>query len=65
MQLLRGANTDINLPLALALVAFVFVEYHGIRALGFNYLKKFINVGQFFGGFGKLFRGKVMPDWAE
>lgn len=59
VHLLRGANTDINLSLALALVAFVFVEYHGIRALGFRYFKKFINVGQFFGGFGKLFSGKV------
>ncbi|GAI28340.1 unnamed protein product, partial [marine sediment metagenome] len=42
--LLRGANTDINMPLALALVSFVFVEYFGIMAHGgFGYLAKFVN----------------------
>ena len=58
-HLLRGANTDINTPLALALISFVFVEYVGIRSLGaFGYLSKFFNVGQFFRGAGQLFRGK-------
>jgi len=59
VHLLRGANTDINLPLALALVSFVFVEYFGIRSLGFRYLGKFINVGQFFRSIGQLFRGRL------
>ena len=58
VHLLRGANTDINLPLALALISFVFVEYFGIRSLGFRYLSKFINVGQFFRSLGQLFRGR-------
>lgn len=59
VHLLRGANTDINLPLALALVSFVFVEYYGIRALGgLQYLKKFANVGPFFRGMGQLFKGR-------
>jgi len=31
IHLLRGANTDINMPLALALISFIFVEYWGIR----------------------------------
>ncbi|MFC2060758.1 F0F1 ATP synthase subunit A, partial [Chloroflexota bacterium] len=52
-HLLRGANTDVNMPLALALVSFVFVEYFGVRAHGgIGYLSKFINVGQFFKGLG-------------
>ena len=60
VHLLRAANTDINMPLALALVSFVFVEYFGIRAHGgFGYLSKFINVGQFFRSFGQLFTGKL------
>ena len=60
VHLLRGANTDINLPLALALVSFVFVEYFGIRAHGgFGYLAKFINVGRFFRSIGQLLRGKL------
>lgn len=60
VHLLRGANTDINLPLALALISFVFVEYQGIRALGGSqYLKKFFNFGQLFRGIGQLFRGKL------
>ncbi|MBI4180982.1 MAG: F0F1 ATP synthase subunit A [Chloroflexi bacterium] len=57
-HLLRGANTDVNMPLALALVSFVFVEFFGIKSLGFHYLSKFINVGRFFSSIGQLFRGK-------
>ena len=59
VHLLRGANTDINLPLALALVSFVFVEYFGLRTLGVRYLKKFINVDLFFRSLGQLFKGKI------
>ncbi len=58
VSLLRGANTDINMPLALALISFVFVEYFGIRSLGFRYLRKFINVGRFVKSIGQLFRGR-------
>ena len=60
VHLLRGANTDINMPLALALISFVVVEYWGIRSLGgLRYLSKFINVRQFFRSIGQLFRGKL------
>ena len=59
VHLLRGANTDINMPLALALVSFVFVEYFGFRSQGVRYLGKFINVGRFFGSVGQIFRGKL------
>jgi len=59
VPLLRGANTDINMPLALALMSFVFVEYFGIRSRGgFRYLSKFINVGRFFTSLGQLVRGR-------
>lgn len=59
VHLLRGANTDINLPLALALVSFVFVEYFGLKSRGIHYLGKFINVRRFFRGVGQLLRGKL------
>ncbi len=59
MHLFRGANTDINLPLALALVSFIFVEFYGFRFLGIRYLGKFINVGELFKSLGLLFRGRV------
>lgn len=43
--LLRSANTDVNLPLALAIVSFIAVEFWGIRSVGFfSYLGKFIKV---------------------
>ena len=58
-HLLRGANTDINMPLALALVSFVFVEYFGLKSLGIRYLGKFINVGQFFGSISQIVRGRL------
>jgi F-type H+-transporting ATPase subunit a len=58
VELLRGANTDVNTPLAIALFSFVFVEYNGLRALGIRYIRKFVNVGGFFGSVGRLFKGK-------
>jgi len=60
VHLLRGANTDINLPLALALISFIFVEYMGISSHGgLGYMKKFIRMGQLSRGIGKLFRGNL------
>ena len=58
VHLLRGANTDINVPLALALVSFVFVEYFGLKSFGIRYLRKFLNVGQFFSSLGQVVRGR-------
>jgi F-type H+-transporting ATPase subunit a len=58
-ELFRGANTDINTPLAIALSSFVFVEFYGLRTLGIRYLGKFVNVGAFFGSVGQIFRGRV------
>ena len=42
--LLRNANTDINQPLAIALIAVITVEYWGIRAIGARgYMGQFFN----------------------
>ena len=62
VPLLRGANTDINVPLSIALMAFVFVEYWGLRSVGgFRYLNNFFNFGQLRDGVVNLFRGKIRP----
>lgn len=53
-ELLRGANTDINTPLALAIVSFAFVEYWGMSSLGFfHYVSRFFN-------FKRLLKGNLM-----
>jgi len=57
VPLLRGANTDINLPLALAIVAFITVEFFGFKAMGLRYLGKFIQLGKIGQSFKKLFKG--------
>jgi len=60
VPLFRGANTDINVPLMLALVSFTCVEYWGVTSLGVRrYLGNFLRFGQFFQGLGQLVRGKV------
>ncbi len=59
VHLFRGANTDINMPLALALVSFVFVEYCGLRSLGVRYLGKFFSVGLLLKSLGQIFRGRL------
>jgi F-type H+-transporting ATPase subunit a len=58
-ELLRGANTDLNTPLALAIVSFVFVTYHGIKALGTGWLKQYFPVAPFFKTLGRMFTGKA------
>lgn len=59
VHLLRPANTDINMPLALALVSFVFVEIYGLKRIGIRYLSKFFNFKEFRHGLGQVLRGKV------
>jgi len=44
-HILRSAGTDLNFPMALALISFVFVEYWGIRSHGVGYFKKFFALG--------------------
>ena len=59
VHLLRGANTDLNTPLAIALTSFIFVEFFGLQTLGIGYLKKFFNFGQMLSGLGQLVKGKI------
>lgn len=54
----RPAGTDLNMPMALALIAFFFVEILGIRAHGVRYF------GEFF-RFGKLLQGKILDGFID
>ena len=58
--LFRSANTDVNVPLSIALMSFILVESWGMRAIGvLHYLSEFINVGQMAQGLKQLFTGKI------
>jgi len=59
-HLLRAANTDINMPLALALTSFGFFWYFGFKALGIRFMDNFFNFRELGNGFKKLFKGKFM-----
>ncbi len=62
VPLFRSANTDINVPLMLALVSFTCVEYWGVTSRGVRqYLSNFLRFGQFIRGLGQLVRGRVKP----
>jgi F-type H+-transporting ATPase subunit a len=58
-ELIRGANTDVNTPLAIAIISFVFVAYFGLKTLGIGWLRQYFNFGPFFRSFGQIFRGKL------
>ena len=60
IHLLRPAGTDINMPLALAFVSFVFVEWLGFKMLGLGYLSKFIRIGSLKAGFVALFKFQIL-----
>lgn len=63
VPLFRSVNTDINVPLAMSLVSFFFVQYWGISTLGLRgYASKFVRVGallkgRFFDGLTDAFVG--------
>ena len=58
--LFRAANTDVNVPLSIAMMSFIFVESWGMKALGVtHYLSEFINVKQMIGGFKQLLKGRI------
>src|SRR5512139_4006637 len=58
--LFRAANTDVNVPLSIAIMSFIFVESWGMRALGVShYLSEFINVRQMGEGLKEILRGKI------
>ncbi|MDO8750480.1 MAG: F0F1 ATP synthase subunit A [Dehalococcoidia bacterium] len=60
-HLLRPAGTDLNMPMALALISFVFVEYWGLRTLGWHYFGKFFRFGTLLRARGPsgLFQGMI------
>ena len=60
IHLLRPAGTDLNMPLALALISFVFVESLGLRMLGLSYLGKFVRVGSLKRGLAGLVRFRFL-----
>ena len=60
IHLLRPAGTDINMPLALAIVSFVFVEGLGFKMLGISYITKFIRISSLKKGIVALFRFKIL-----
>jgi F-type H+-transporting ATPase subunit a len=60
VHLLRAANTDITMPLALAITSFVFYWYFGFKALGVSFMKNFVNFDELNKGFRQLFGGKLM-----
>jgi F-type H+-transporting ATPase subunit a len=57
-ELIRGSNTDINTPLAMAIISFIFVAYFGIRELGIKWLGQYVNFGPLFRAIGGIFKGK-------
>ncbi len=59
IDLLRPAGTDVNMPLALAVVAFLFIEFWGLKRLGFGYLTKFFRFKTLIKGPGRLLNGPI------
>ncbi len=59
VHLLRAANTDVNLPLALALASFACVGYFGLRSRGIHFLGEYIKVGGLISGVKLAFSGKA------
>jgi len=59
--LIRSASTDINMTLAMALLAVLFIELMGLTGRGFkHYISEYINVGELFRGLKLLFTGKIV-----
>ncbi|MBW2005216.1 MAG: F0F1 ATP synthase subunit A [Deltaproteobacteria bacterium] len=57
--LLRSANTDLNIPAALAVVSFCYVEYWGFKAKGISYLKTFFHFGPLWQALKLIFTGNI------
>jgi F-type H+-transporting ATPase subunit a len=58
VEIFRAANTDINTPLMLAIISFIFVAYYGLRSLGAGWLRQYFNFSPFFHSFSLAFKGK-------
>jgi F-type H+-transporting ATPase subunit a len=62
VPLFRSANTDVNVPLSIAVMSFIFIEFWGMKSLGtFHYLGEFFNFGQLGRGVKELFKGRIRP----
>lgn len=59
VPLLRGANTDVNMAMALALVSGAFVTYSGFKQLGIRYVGKFFDFSAIFRCFRQMEGGNV------
>jgi F-type H+-transporting ATPase subunit a len=57
-ELLRGSNTDVNTPLAVALISFIYVIYCGLRTIRMGFVRQYIKFGPFFHSIGQIFKGK-------
>ncbi len=58
-HLIRPANTDINTPLAVAVISVLMTFFFGFKSTGFRYAGKFFNFGNLFRGTGQVIRGKI------
>lgn len=65
VELLKGANTDVNTPLAMAIVSFCAVGYFGFRSVGVRFLGQYFAFGRLFGSFGKIFRGNIKSGFGD
>jgi F-type H+-transporting ATPase subunit a len=54
----RGATTDLNLTIGLALISVIAVQVYGVRAQGPNYFQKFVNL-RALGNLGKKPLGAI------
>jgi F-type H+-transporting ATPase subunit a len=55
VEFLRAPTSDVNVTIGLALVAFLYFEFQGFKALGIGYLGKFFPFGEFRKGIGAGF----------
>jgi len=59
VELIRGAGTDLNTTLSLAVVAFVVAEVVAFKEQGLKYILKYINFSGLITAFKTLFKGKI------
>jgi len=59
IPLLRSANTDINVPLMLAITCVASIEVWGLRSRGFSYLRTFVDLRELSTGLRCLARGRM------
>jgi F0F1-type ATP synthase membrane subunit a len=59
--LIRSASTDLNMTLAMALIAVLFIELMGLTGRGFkHYISEYVNVGELLRGIKLFLKGKIV-----